>query len=80
MRRSLEIAMYSNTYRLTPREIEVLQLVSEGRSAKQIALQLIISPSTVERHVENVRLKTGARNRAHMTSIFMHDEKLGKLA
>ncbi len=52
--------------RLTHRESEVLYLVSLGLSAKEAAIELDISPCTVERHVENVRLKTRTRNRAHM--------------
>jgi DNA-binding CsgD family transcriptional regulator len=52
--------------RLTNRESEVLYLVSFGLSAKEAAIELDISPCTVERHVENVRLKTRTRNRAHM--------------
>ncbi|WP_404477184.1 response regulator transcription factor [Novosphingobium sp. BL-52-GroH] len=51
---------------LTDREREVVQLVALGLSAKEAALRLAIAPSTVERHVENVRLKTRTRNRAHM--------------
>lgn len=52
--------------RFTEREYEVLRLVALGLSAKEVALELEIAPSTVERHVENVRLKTRTRNRAHM--------------
>lgn len=51
---------------LTDREYEVLRLVALGLSAKEAALELAIAPCTVERHVENVRLKTRTRNRAHM--------------
>lgn len=51
---------------LTPRERDVIESVALGRSAKETALQLHIAPSTVERHIENVRLKTRTRNRAHM--------------
>ncbi|MET0588170.1 MAG: helix-turn-helix transcriptional regulator [Novosphingobium sp.] len=51
---------------LTDREYEVLRLVALGLSAKEAALELEIAPCTVERHVENVRLKTRTRNRAHM--------------
>lgn len=56
---------------LTPREVEVLKLVAEGSSAKEVALQLCIAPSTVERHIENARLKTRTRNRAHMIAVAM---------
>lgn len=53
---------------LTNRETEVLQLVARGRSAKEIAQELKIAPCTVERHIENVRLKTRTRNRAHLVA------------
>lgn len=51
---------------LTVREHEILRLVSTGQSAKEIALMIHIAPRTVERHIENVRLKLSARNRAHL--------------
>jgi LuxR family transcriptional regulator, transcriptional regulator of spore coat protein len=51
---------------LTSREAQVLRLVACGMSAKEAAQELDIAPCTVERHVENVRLKTRTRNRAHM--------------
>lgn len=51
---------------LTARETDVIRHVADGFSAKETALCLKIAPSTVERHVENVRLKTRSRNRAHM--------------
>lgn len=51
---------------LTNREAQVLRLVACGMSAKEAAQELDIAPCTVERHVENVRLKTRTRNRAHM--------------
>jgi len=51
---------------LTTREHEVLRLVALGLSAKETAIKLAIAPCTVERHVENVRLKTRTRNRAHL--------------
>ncbi|HEX7852221.1 MAG TPA: helix-turn-helix transcriptional regulator [Sphingobium sp.] len=51
---------------LTPREIEVLMLVAHGLSAKEIAIRISIAPRTVERHIENARLKMHARNRTHL--------------
>lgn len=56
---------------LTSREMEVLQLVALGLSAKEIAIKLEISACTVVRHVENVRLKTRTRNRTHMIAHVM---------
>lgn len=51
---------------LTVREREVLRLAANGYTSKEIALQITIAHRTVERHIENARLKLGARNRAHL--------------
>jgi LuxR family transcriptional regulator, transcriptional regulator of spore coat protein len=51
---------------LTEREMQVLELAAYGYSAKQIASQMGIAPRTVEGHIETVRLKMRARNKAHM--------------
>ncbi len=48
---------------LTPREIEVLQLVAEGLPNKQIALRLGISEHTVKFHVDAILGKLGAHSR-----------------
>lgn len=58
---------------LTNRESEVLRLVARGRSAKEVAIELAIAPCTVERHIENVRLKTRTRNRAHMVAYVIQE-------
>ena len=49
--------------RLSPRELEVLRLVSLGRGTVQIAEELGISPHTVRNHVRNLRYKLGADNK-----------------
>jgi len=49
---------------LTPRQIEVLRLVAQGQSDKQIARALGLSPRTVEMHVANAISSSGARTRA----------------
>ena len=51
---------------LTSREREVLQLVAEGRSSKEIADLLSISPATVETHRTHVLQKLGLRNTAEV--------------
>ncbi len=53
---------------LTKREHEILELVAIGLSAKEVALKIAIAPRTVERHIENIRLKMRARNRTHMVT------------
>ncbi|MGW6268300.1 MULTISPECIES: response regulator [unclassified Streptomyces] len=52
---------------LTPREEEVLKLVAEGHSSKEIAEMLFISIKTVHRHRENLLHKLGLRNRLELT-------------
>ncbi len=47
---------------LTPREREVLTLVSEGLSTRQIADHLFISPRTAEHHRQNLMRKLGVRS------------------
>jgi len=54
---------------LTAREQQVVGLVAQGLSAKEVAQEIEIAPRTVERHIENVRLKTRARNRTHMVTL-----------
>ena len=48
---------------LSPREREVLHLVSHGRSNEEIASGLVLSVRTVERHVANVYCKLGLSGR-----------------
>ena len=48
---------------LTAREVEVLSLLAGGCSGKEIAAQLTVSLSTVQRHIANVYAKIGARGR-----------------
>jgi HD-GYP domain-containing protein (c-di-GMP phosphodiesterase class II) len=49
---------------LTPREVEVLRLLTRGLSNKQIAERLVISPKTVGNHVEHIYSKIDASTRA----------------
>ncbi|WP_394553612.1 AAA family ATPase [Agromyces sp. MMS24-JH15] len=48
---------------LTPREREVLGLVAEGLSNREIAGRLVISEHTAANHVRSILMKTGASNR-----------------
>jgi DNA-binding NarL/FixJ family response regulator len=52
---------------LTPREQEVVKLVAEGYTNKQIAETLVISEKTVERHRANILDKLGMRDRVDLT-------------
>jgi DNA-binding NarL/FixJ family response regulator len=52
---------------LTPREDEVLKLIAEGSSSKEIAEELTISLKTVENHRANILGKLGMRDRTQLT-------------
>ena len=49
---------------LSPRENDVLRMLAEGLTDREIAEALIISPRTVETHVSNILHKLSVRNRA----------------
>jgi DNA-binding NarL/FixJ family response regulator len=49
---------------LTPRELEVLRLVAAGRSDREVAEALFVSPRTVGAHVSHLLTKLGVDNRA----------------
>jgi LuxR family transcriptional regulator, maltose regulon positive regulatory protein len=49
---------------LTPREVEILRLVSEGLTDGQIAARLVLSKHTVHRHLQNAYAKLGCSTRA----------------
>jgi len=53
---------------LTQREDEILRLIARGARDREIAQQLIISESTVKKHVQNVLRKLHARNRVEAVS------------
>lgn len=59
---------------LSPRESEVIGLVSLGRTNQQIADELVISLHTVARHVANIFDKTGAANRTEAARFAANEE------
>jgi DNA-binding CsgD family transcriptional regulator len=61
---------------LTQREREVLALIAEGRTDRQIAEALFISPRTVAMHVSNILAKLGVPNRGGAAAI-AHRLRLG---
>jgi DNA-binding NarL/FixJ family response regulator len=52
---------------LTPRELEVLKLIAEGHTSKEIAALLVLSIKTVDRHRSNILDKLGMRDRVDLT-------------
>ena len=52
---------------LTPRELQVLKLIAEAHTSKEIAAELVISVKTVERHRQNILDKLGMSDRVELT-------------
>ena len=63
------LAEYIGEEDLTPRELEVLELIRAGHRNKEIAFQLSISETTVNFHVRNLMDKLRANDRANAVSI-----------
>jgi DNA-binding NarL/FixJ family response regulator len=59
------------TYSLTPREVEVLELLAKGFAYKEVAADLNISYSTVQRHIESIYRKLHVHSRTHAVTKFL---------
>ena len=56
---------------LSPRELEVLELVARGLDNNEIAAELCISPRTAKNHVSNILSKLGVTNRIQ-AAVYWH--------
>ncbi|MDQ4088959.1 MAG: helix-turn-helix transcriptional regulator, partial [Actinomycetota bacterium] len=64
---------------ITRRESEILFLVADGRSNREIADRLVLSVRTVEKHVENLMMKTSTANRTQLAALASRVAKTGAL-
>jgi len=64
-----ELADHAADDALTTREIDVLRLIAEGNSNKEIGDHLTIGEATVKSHVTSILSKLGANDRAHAVTI-----------
>ena len=55
--------------KLTPTELQVLRQLIGGSTTKEIAAELVVAISTVDRHITHIYAKLGARNRAEAAAI-----------
>lgn len=62
-------ASLAQCFRLTPQEIRVARLLADGRSNRDVAALLFISPHTARTHTERVLQKLGVRSRAEVGPI-----------
>lgn len=58
---------------LTSRQLEILQLLADGLTLKQVAEQLEISVRTVRNHMYNTRIKLGATRIYHAVAIALRE-------
>jgi DNA-binding CsgD family transcriptional regulator len=65
----------SPPHRLTPRELQVLRLITAGKSNKVIAGELSVSAKTIDRHVSNIFTKLDVPSRAAATA-YAYQHKL----
>ena len=54
---------------LTPRETEIVSLIADGLSNREIAARLVVTDATVKTHINHVLAKTGARDRAQLIAL-----------
>jgi len=66
---SFELAEHATDEALTSAEVDVLRLIAEGNSNKQIASHLSITEETVKGRVKNILSKLGANDRTHAAMI-----------
>jgi DNA-binding NarL/FixJ family response regulator len=66
-------ARHHTDAKLSPRELQILELLAGGQSQKQIAAALVISPKTVGTHIQHVLAKLGVHSRAQAVARAYYD-------
>ena len=72
-RRGVHLKSLTYPSGLTAREVQVLLLIAQGKTTREIANQLVISPRTVQRHTTNLYAKINARNRVEATAFALNE-------
>jgi DNA-binding NarL/FixJ family response regulator len=60
---------------LTGREREVLELVAQALTNREVAAALVLSERTVESHVRRILAKTGLSSRTELTRWYLHQQR-----
>ena len=58
---------------LTPQELQIARLLAEGRTTREAAAAIFVSPKTVEYHLRHVYDKLGIRSREELAAAFPQD-------
>lgn len=62
---------YQTNAKLSQREIQIIHLIANGHSTKEMADSLSLSEATIKQYIKSVMTKLEAKNRAHAVSIFV---------
>ncbi len=73
-----EIAAHFTTKKLTAREAHILSLTACGLVETEIAEELSISPYTVRTHIQNVKYKLDAKNKAHAVALAIEAHEISE--
>lgn len=64
----MSVALHDQVPHITPREMEVIHWMAEGKTASEIGIILSLSEHTVTRHAWTVRIKLNAVNGMHLVA------------
>ncbi len=70
-----QVRFLTDQYNITNREMEIIQLLIEGKTNNEISETLFISHKTVKNILTNIYKKTAARNRVELTNFFRNSHK-----
>ena len=62
-------------YQLTPQELQVAMVLAEGKTTREAAAQLFLSPKTSEYHLSNAYRKLGINSRDELAGALKSEEK-----
>lgn len=73
LRQKLQKASSPEDYSLSERELEVLKLLSDGKSYQEVAKELFISPKTVRSHTDNIYRKLNVHSKVEAARIALEN-------
>lgn len=74
-RKEIDIDRFFSSYSFSNRETEIIKLLLQGKSKKEIEAELFISPHTVKNNIYNIYRKLGIRNRIEIINLLRDTEK-----
>ena len=66
------VAAFAEKYRLSPREAQIVRLLSQGRDVPYIEQDLVLSKSTVKTHIRHIYEKTGVSSRQDLLDLLLN--------